>query len=209
MQQRRVREPGVSAGVYLLGLSLQVVQDVQGELHLLVDPVVVLDGSVLVCGQPNRDEAVGGRGEGAQLLNEPAPLLLSAFTGFDGRRQAVRHDRQHDAPAVRHLGAQPLVKLLQPRGQGREAARAVLAKDPVEDRHLCQGISGFGIHDDEVPSVHRIVRAGGVQQQELAAHPRASIPLGVRQRHAADLGPARRWNCLQAPTMVPLQHVTV
>mmetsp|Transcript_64904 Transcript_64904/g.201054 ORF Transcript_64904/g.201054 Transcript_64904/m.201054 type:complete len:426 (+) Transcript_64904:115-1392(+) len=206
--QGRVRKPPVPAPVHLLRLPLQVVQDVQGQLELLVDPVVVRDGGVLVRGEPYHHESIEGAGERPELVDQPILVPLRAGPAGVRGRQAVRHNRQHEPPAARDLALQTAAQLLKPRRNGRDAAGAVAPQDIGQPCHLLLGAPGAGVHDDEVPTLLQVLGAGWVQQQELAPHARAGVPLGVRHGHGADLVPPGRRRGLVLRT-VSLQHVAV
>mmetsp|Transcript_16989 Transcript_16989/g.35487 ORF Transcript_16989/g.35487 Transcript_16989/m.35487 type:complete len:210 (+) Transcript_16989:622-1251(+) len=209
MHQRRIRKPSISAAIHLLGLSAEIVQDVQRKLELLINLVVIFHGGVLVCGKADDHEGVEGCSERAELLHEEVSVPLRARAAVRGCWQAVCHDGEHDAPAGLHLALQPAAQLLEPRGQGCDATGAVTTKDLGKDLHLCLGTSSFGVDDDEVPTIHWLARAWRVQQKKLAPHPCPSVPFRVRQGHAADLVPTRCWDGLKLPTVILFQHVPV
>mmetsp|Transcript_87596 Transcript_87596/g.276903 ORF Transcript_87596/g.276903 Transcript_87596/m.276903 type:complete len:204 (-) Transcript_87596:120-731(-) len=126
-----------------------------------------------------------------------------------GGRKAVRHDREHDAPAVPDLPLQATVQLQEPLGQGRGAPGAIAAQDLGKNLHLLCRVPSVWIHCHEVPALRWILRARRVQQYKVSPHAPSGIPRSLVQRSRAYLLPARGLNGAELPPGVLLQDVAV
>mmetsp|Transcript_64926 Transcript_64926/g.127677 ORF Transcript_64926/g.127677 Transcript_64926/m.127677 type:complete len:305 (-) Transcript_64926:2-916(-) len=198
MDQGRVSEPVVPVRGHLRGLARQVVEDVQGQLQLLVDAVVKLDGGRVVRAEPD-DELHWQGGAQAPQHFDHARLVRHGGLARDGRcgQTVCDDDEEHHLTPRRQRLEVPLdarADVLEALGDGRHAPRPVVLQQRPERLHLVRFAAARAVDMEAISAIlhGRALRPPhGVQEHELARRADAQVPTRVVLRERADLLPPR------------------